>query len=142
GEDSAAVPARPDQELVLSSGMGGMMGPGGMVWTIDGRAFPRTRPIEAKVGVPLTLRIYNRDHMSMMMGHRMDHPIHVHGTRFRVLSVNGTAPDQPIWKDTVPVPLGGFVDISFVMKNPGDWMFHCHIIDHEDGGMMTFVRAR
>lgn len=141
-EAPASVPARPDQELVLSSGMGGMMGPGGMQWTIDGRAFPRTRPIEVRVGVPRTLRIYNRDHMSMMMGHRMDHPIHVHGTKFRVLSVNGIAPDQPIWKDTIPVPLGGFVDISFVMENPGDWMFHCHIIDHEDGGMMTFVRAR
>lgn len=148
---------KPDIELVLASAMGsggmGMMHGGGMAhgggmggssmrWTINGRSFPETAPIEVKVGEVVTMRIRDRDMMSMMMGHRMEHPVHIHGTYFRLLSVDGTPPEGETWKDTIPVPPGGYVDIAFVMANPGDWLLHCHIIDHEDGGMMTVIRAR
>jgi len=34
------------------------------------------------------------------------------------------------------------VDVAFVTQHPGDWMLHCHILDHEDGGMMTVITAR
>jgi FtsP/CotA-like multicopper oxidase with cupredoxin domain len=71
----------------------------------------------------------------------MDHPMHLHGTYFLLVSVNGMRPERETWKDTVNVPAGRYVDVAFVMKNRGEWMLHCHIIDHEDGGMMTFVRA-
>ncbi len=146
-------PGRPDFTLELSSAMG-MMGGGGMMhggmmgggsamrWTINGKAYPETLPLEVAVGKPVTMRIYNRDMMSMMMGHKMDHPIHLHGTIFQVLSINGSPPKGELWKDTLPVPSGGYVDIAFEMTNPGDWLFHCHIIDHEDGGMMTVIRAK
>jgi len=120
----------------------GGMGGSSMRWTINGRSFPETAPIEVKVGEVVTMRIRDRDMMSMMMGHRMEHPVHIHGTYFRVLSVDGTPPEGETWKDTIPVPPGGYVDIAFVMANPGDWLLHCHIIDHEDGGMMTVIRAR
>lgn len=142
----AAAPARADFSLDVSSAMGGMgmMGGGSrmMRWTIDGRSYPDTRPLDVAAGRLVTMRIYNRDMMSMMMGHRMDHPMHIHGTRFQVLSINGASPPGELWKDTIPVPSGGYVDIAFVMTNPGDWLVHCHIIDHEDGGMMTLIRAR
>jgi len=36
---------------------------------------------------------------------------------------------------------GEQVDIAFVADNPGDWMFHCHIVEHMDGGMMSVVRV-
>jgi len=88
------------------------------------------------------MRIYNKDSMSMMVGHRMDHPIHIHGAKFQVLSIKETAPSGELWKDTIPVPSDGYIDIAFSMSNPGDWLLHCHIIDHEDGGMMTAIRAR
>lgn len=142
--DSVKPIGKPDIELVLSAAHGGMMGrgPSAMRWTINGRSFPNTTRIDVRTGVPVTMRIFNEDRMSMMMGHRMDHPMHIHGTKFQVVSINGIPPDQPIWKDTIPVPAGGYVDLVFVMSNPGDWMLHCHIIDHEDGGMMTIVRAR
>jgi FtsP/CotA-like multicopper oxidase with cupredoxin domain len=58
-----------------------------------------------------------------------------------VVSENGARPARETWKDTVSVSAGRFVDVAFVMRNPGAWMLHCHIIDHEDGGMMTMVMA-
>ena len=146
--------ARPDVILELGSamarGMGGhgMMGRGStgnmpsMIWTINGRAHPDTLPIEVPMNKVITMRVYDRDMMGMMMGHGMEHSVHLHGTTFQVLSVNGRAPAGEVWKDTVSVPTHGYVDLAFVMTNPGDWMLHCHIIDHEDGGMMTVVRAR
>jgi FtsP/CotA-like multicopper oxidase with cupredoxin domain len=139
--------SRPDIILELGSAMGG--GHGGMRagssmmrWTINGRSHPDTRPIDAKVGKLVTMRVYDRDMMAMMMGHQMEHSVHLHGTTFQVLSINGERPSGELWKDTVPIPSRGYVDLAFVMTNPGDWMLHCHIIDHEDGGMMTVVRAR
>jgi len=149
----SAAPDRTDFTLELSSAMGlmgggmmngGMMGSGSgmMRWTINGKAFPDTKALEVGVGKVVTMRIYNKDTMSMMMGHRMDHPIHIHGAKFQVLSINGTTPRGELWKDTIPVPSDGYVDIAFSMTNPGDWLLHCHIIDHEDGGMMTAIRAR
>ncbi len=139
-----------DHVLVLDSamGMGGMMGGGGMMgsggmssmmrWTINGLSFPETEPLFVKVGELVKLRFVNRD-TGMM--HPMDHPIHLHGTRFLVVAVNGKPPDQELWKDTISVPAGGSVDIAFSMPLPGEWMLHCHILDHEDGGMMTVVIA-
>jgi FtsP/CotA-like multicopper oxidase with cupredoxin domain len=146
--------SRPDIVLELGSAMGrgmggrGMMGRGGtggssmMRWTINGRSFPDFRPIEVPLDKVITMRVYDRDMMGMMMGGNMQHSVHLHGTTFQVLAVNGRAPASEVWKDTVPIPVHGYVDLAFVMTNPGDWMLHCHIIDHEDGGMMTVVRAR
>ena len=109
-----------------------------MRWTINGLSFPETEPLFVRVGEVVKVRFVNRD-TDMM--HPMDHPIHLHGTRFLVVAVNGTPPDQELWKDTVSVPAGGSVDIAFAMPLPGEWMLHCHILDHEDGGMMTVVIA-
>jgi FtsP/CotA-like multicopper oxidase with cupredoxin domain len=139
--------ARPDIILELGSAMGGGhggMGAGSsmMRWTINGRSHPDTRPINVKVGKLVTMRVYDRDMMAMMMGHQMEHSVHLHGTTFQVVSINGERPSGELWKDTVPIPSRGYVDLAFVMTNPGDWMLHCHIIDHEDGGMLTVVRAR
>ena len=109
-----------------------------MRWTINGLSYPETEPLFVRVGEVVKVRFENRD-TGMM--HPMDHPIHLHGTRFLVVAVNGTPPDQELWKDTVSVPAGGSVDIAFAMPLPGEWMLHCHILDHEDGGMMTVVIA-
>lgn len=119
--------------------MGGMGATGMMRWTINGTAFPDTEPVFVKTGEVVKLRIRNAD-TGMM--HPMDHPIHIHGTYFLVVSMDGKDPPRETWKDTVVVPAGQFIDIAFIMKNPGQWMLHCHIIDHEDGGMMTMIEAR
>jgi suppressor of ftsI len=68
--------------------------------------------------------------------HPMQHPIHFHGQRFLVLSMDGKPNDNLVWKDTVLIPTGSTADLLFDMSNPGDWMFHCHIAEHLTNGMM------
>ncbi len=68
--------------------------------------------------------------------HPMQHPFHVHGQRFLVLSENGKANTNMVWKDTVLLPAGTTIDILVEMSNPGQWMMHCHIAEHLESGMM------
>ncbi|MBO6574068.1 MAG: multicopper oxidase family protein [Rhodothermales bacterium] len=67
--------------------------------------------------------------------HAMQHPIHIHGQRFVVLSVNGEPNTHRAWKDTVLVPVGAEVEILLELSNPGAWMVHCHIAEHLSSGM-------
>jgi FtsP/CotA-like multicopper oxidase with cupredoxin domain len=68
----------------------------------------------------------------------MDHPFHLHGFFFQVLEVNGSAPDELAWKDTVNLPPRSKVKIAWVPDNrPGKWMYHCHILEHHEAGMMA-----
>ncbi|HEV2068977.1 MAG TPA: multicopper oxidase family protein [Acidimicrobiales bacterium] len=69
--------------------------------------------------------------------HPMHHPFHVHGAgRFVVLSRQGVPESNLVWKDTVLVPAGHTVDILLDVSNPGRWMAHCHIAEHNQAGMM------
>ncbi len=83
-------------------------------------------------GDPVKIRLVNERRAF----HGMQHPIHLHGQRFLVLSVNGVPNADLAWKDTVLVPAGGVVDILLDTANPGDWMLHCHIAEHLSAGMM------
>lgn len=85
-----------------------------------------------KVGDKVKIRLFN-DPDSM---HPMHHPIHLHGQRFVVLSVDGVSNDNLVWKDTVLVPTGSTVDLLMEITNPGEWMAHCHIAEHLSDGMM------
>jgi FtsP/CotA-like multicopper oxidase with cupredoxin domain len=67
------------------------------------------------------------------------HPMHLHGHFFRVLAINGQKTRFQEWRDTVLMGPRESVDIAFVADNPGEWMFHCHILDHAAGGMMGTV---
>jgi FtsP/CotA-like multicopper oxidase with cupredoxin domain len=67
------------------------------------------------------------------------HPIHLHGHSFRILSHNGEAvPGAPI-RDTVLLHPDDFQEIAFVADNPGSWMFHCHILEHQETAMMAVI---
>lgn len=73
----------------------------------------------------------------------MDHPFHLHGFRFQVLDRNGVPEPFPTWKDTVNVPK--HETARFIVRYdmfPGKWMFHCHILDHEDHGMMGILEVQ
>jgi Putative multicopper oxidases len=73
----------------------------------------------------------------------MDHPFHLHGFQFQVLDRNGVPEKQRRWKDTVNVPKHESVRIIVRYDdNPGKWMFHCHILDHEDHGMMGILEVK
>src|SRR5262245_16005372 len=69
------------------------------------------------------------------------HPMHLHGHAFRVVGRNGQPTRYREWQDTVLVPARERAEIAFVADNPGDWMFHCHILEHQAGGMMAVIRV-
>lgn len=67
------------------------------------------------------------------------HPIYLHGHSFRVLGSNRRS--LPVhWADTVLVAPRERVTIAFQADNPGNWMFHCHLIEHQEAGMMGYLR--
>ena len=85
-----------------------------------------------KKGSYVKIRLFN-DPKSM---HPMQHPIHFHGQRFLVSSINGKVPANLGWKDTVLIPSGSTYEILLEASNPGSWMAHCHISEHMEAGMM------
>ena len=76
--------------------------------------------------------------------HPMHHPFHIHGAgRFLILSRDGKPEPNLVWKDTVLLRAGETVDILLDVSNPGLWMAHCHIAEHNQSGMMfSFNVAR
>ena len=84
-----------------------------------------------EVGDLVKLRIFNTPESF----HPMNHPIHIHGQRFLVVSLDGIQNQNLVWKDTAIVPVGSTMDVLVEMSNPGEWMLHCHIAEHLHAGM-------
>jgi FtsP/CotA-like multicopper oxidase with cupredoxin domain len=93
---------------------------------------------EFDVGDVVKLRIHNTPDSF----HPMNHPIHIHGQRFLVLSMDGRETENLVWKDTAIVPVGSTMDVLVEMSNPGEWMIHCHIAEHLHSGMMFSFSVR
>ena len=136
-------------EIVFGGGMmgggmtrgGGMMGGmmGGMnrdqIWTINRKS--------ATGHLHEPLLILKRDRSYVFAMHNdtaFHHPIHLHGHAFRVVSRNGRSTRHKEWLDTVLTAPNERTEIAFVADNPGDWMIHCHILEHQAGGMMGTFR--
>ena len=73
----------------------------------------------------------------------MDHPFHLHGFQFQVLDRDGVAEPFLAWKDMLNIPKHSTARIIVRYDDyPGKWMFHCHILDHEDHGMMGVLEVK
>jgi FtsP/CotA-like multicopper oxidase with cupredoxin domain len=67
----------------------------------------------------------------------MDHPFHLHGYFFQVIEENGKAPAYKAWKDSYNLKPRTKIKIAWIPDNrPGMWMYHCHILEHHEAGMM------
>ena len=111
-----------------------LFGMGEMV-SINGDVFDMNRVDERGVtNQDEVWEIYNRP--DMMGG--MVHSFHLHGTQFRILTRDGALPplNERGWKDTVALESGERVRILVSFDEPGLFMYHCHILEHEDNGMM------
>jgi FtsP/CotA-like multicopper oxidase with cupredoxin domain len=125
------------RQITLSMDMMGMMG-GSMQAYINGIAFSETNAYTAHSSLN-TYEIWEVMNNSMM-----DHPFHQHVNPAQVISITGGDSayktfytTSPAWKDTVIVPKGGSVKLLVPIKDfTGMTMFHCHILEHEDLGMM------
>lgn len=106
----------------------------GMVYTINGKTFPNIDPIQVKKGDFVKVKLVNRSKTD-------DHPMHLHGHFFQVLSKNGKSIEgSPIVKDTLNLKPEEEYEVAFVANNPGEWMFHCHDLHHASAGMVTEVK--
>lgn len=116
-----------DEVLILNDGVHG--------YTLNGKGFPATQPIVAKLGQKLRIRFMNE---GMMI-----HPMHLHGMHMTVVAKDGW--DQPApWKcDTLNIAPGERWDVIVNCNNPGTWAFHCHILPHAESehGMFGMVTA-
>lgn len=108
----------------------------GLAWTMNYNA----QHEHALMHEPL-LHLSQGEHVVLHMINETDfvHPMHLHGHFFRVLAVDGVATVHREWRDTVIMGPRQSVDVAFVADNPGEWMYHCHILDHAAGGMMGTI---
>jgi FtsP/CotA-like multicopper oxidase with cupredoxin domain len=111
-----------------------IMGDGPLGYTINGKGFPATQPIMAKLGQKVLVRFLNAGQLA--------HPMHLHGFHFTVVSRDGV-PISPYVVDTLSVSPGEIYDVVFTADSPGVWAFHCHILSHaeSDHGMQGMVTA-
>ena len=99
---------------------------------INGVAGDQATPIMAAVGDTQVWTVKN----TMAWAH----PFHLHGFFFQVLDVNGVPPTVREWRDTTNIPVDASVRLAINFdERPGMWMFHCHILDHAEAGMMGMV---
>jgi FtsP/CotA-like multicopper oxidase with cupredoxin domain len=143
------IRAAEHHEVSFGGGMmGGMMNSGGMmggmmrgmqhsgIWSINGVA------ATGHVMEPfLTLQRGRSYVLTMHNDTAWHHPMHLHGHAFRVIARDGQPTRYREWQDTVLMAPRERVEIAFVADNPGDWMFHCHILEHQAAGMMGVIRV-
>ncbi len=129
-------PAVARKRVTLTQSGMGMMGGS---FLIDGRPFDMNRvDYVSTAGDVEDWEIANQT--------MMDHPIHIHGTQFQLVSRGSGALATPApfaaWIDTVDVPSGATATIRMRQDMPGKRMVHCHILEHEDAGMMAVLEVR
>ncbi len=116
------------RSFVLGQSMGsGMMG-GGMSFAINGRTFDPGR-------IDTQVRLGDAEEWEFINPMGMDHPMHIHTNPFQVVQSDGSL--EAAWRDVVLVPGGGRVRVRTAFQDfTGKLVYHCHILDHEDLGMM------
>ena len=116
-----------DYVMILNDGSHG--------YTFNGKSFPATEPIVAKLGQKVRIRFMNE---GMMI-----HPMHLHGMPMKVIDKDGWAQPQPWLCDTLNIAPGERWDVIVDCDNPGTWGFHCHILPHAESehGMFGMVMA-
>ncbi|WP_322105297.1 multicopper oxidase family protein [Paraburkholderia sp. J41] len=127
-----------DMHAMHQPGASALPMPRGMQFMVNGATFDPARvTFASRRGEVERWAIENRTDM--------DHPFHLHGTQFQVLAreEGGSVSEEPLlaWRDTVNVRPGETVHIATVQRDAGERMFHCHILEHEDLGMMGIVRV-
>lgn len=132
---TAAVAAH--RRLVLATPMGSAMGPGmGMGFTINGRTFDGQR-------IDTTVAAGTVEEWTLVNPGPMDHPFHLHVWPMQLIDDNGRAVEPVALRDVVNVPAGGEATVRIAFRDfSGRSVYHCHILDHEDLGMMGVIEVR
>jgi FtsP/CotA-like multicopper oxidase with cupredoxin domain len=125
----STVAARRQLTLAISMGMAGMRS------TIDGNTFDPNR-------VDMTARIGTVEEWTVTNTSPMDHPLHLHTWPMQIVEQGGQPVGPPTWQDVVNVPARSTTTIRVSFDAfAGRTVYHCHILDHEDTGMMGVIEA-
>ena len=101
------------------------------VWAFNGVAGLAEKPFfSARRGETIVVRVINDTAFPRAM--------HVHGHHFRIIDRSGSEIDDTPWRDTFLVGPTQMTTIAFVADNPGKWLFHCHMLEHQAAGMKTW----
>lgn len=113
-------------------------------WTVNGKAMIHdSGAAHAHGSMPPMLILKRGAHAIFALKNDtvFDHPIHLHGHTFRILSRNGKPEAAQRLTDTILMSQQDSAEIAFVADNPGDWMLHCHILEHQESGMGAVIRV-
>jgi FtsP/CotA-like multicopper oxidase with cupredoxin domain len=106
----------------------------GQVWSFNGVAGMTEAPLfSARRGRTVTVDMNNDT--------RWPHAMHFHGHHVKVLERGGRPTGSDAWRDTVLVQPLERVKVAFVADNPGKWMIHCHMLEHQAAGMATWFNV-
>lgn len=139
-----------DATLVMDGGaMGGMQGAKvagkfydtaqlvqrfGYVWSFNGTAgMPEEPLVRVKRGQTVRLRMINNT--------SWPHAMHIHGHHFKQIAGSSGDGYDAVWRDTIVLRRGQEITTAFVADNPGKWMLHCHMLEHQEGGMATWFEV-
>jgi FtsP/CotA-like multicopper oxidase with cupredoxin domain len=133
--DAGNRPVRAEFKLDARGG-----GEYGIQWTINDQAFDHAAHGNGAVDLAVLphgewskLRFVNKSFRL--------HPMHLHGTFFKLLTRNGVPADEPFFRDTVLMRSKETIEIGLVPVDKGRWMMHCHILEHAEAGMMALLRV-
>ncbi|MGC1210950.1 MAG: multicopper oxidase family protein [Micromonospora sp.] len=134
-EDLRAVAVNGRRTLTFAMGMGRGMG-GGVSFTIDGKEFDPDR-------VDTSVRLDTVEEWTIRNTSPMNHPFHLHVWPVQLVARDGSPVEgDPQWYDVVILPARSSVTVRLRLTDfPGRTVYHCHILDHEDLGMMGVVEA-
>ncbi|GAA4659796.1 multicopper oxidase family protein [Arthrobacter cryoconiti] len=145
--DLRSVAVTAHRELVFAMGMGmnnggqdmgmaGGTGSGMMSFTINGRPFDPAR-------TDTTVLAGAVEEWTLRNTSPMDHPVHLHVWPMQILEQAGQPVESPTWQDVVNIPARSSVRVRIAFDDfTGKTVYHCHILDHEDSGMMGLIEAR
>ncbi|AGH55417.1 Copper resistance protein A (plasmid) [Legionella pneumophila subsp. pneumophila LPE509] len=118
---------KPGQTLTVN--LEGTMKP--YSWTINKQAWPEIKPLLVTPNKRIEMVFVNKTPMA--------HPMHLHGHVFQVTEIDGKQLANGVMRDTVLVLPKSTVKVQFDSDNPGNWMMHCHMLYHQESGMMTIM---
>lgn len=131
-EAPPAGPVAVQRQIAFEMGMG----MGGMSFTIDGRRFDPLRDDQ-------TVTFGDIEEWTVTNTSPLAHPFHLHVWPFTVLAMSDASPPAGVPQDVVLIPARGWARLRIPFTtHVGRSVYHCHILDHEDAGMMATVNVR
>ncbi|WP_010202089.1 multicopper oxidase family protein [Salinibacterium sp. PAMC 21357] len=123
------------RELVFAMDMGGGMGAGMMTPTINDRQFDASR-------IDATVQFDSVEEWLLTNTSTLDHPLHLHVWPMQIIEQDGQPVDALLWQDVVNIPARSTTRVRIAFEDfSGKTVYHCHILDHEDNGMMGIISA-